>query len=70
MLTAIDTFSRDELRRLIREQPAISQLFVLSPEGELLHPDPDSPLNRKEREFILAAGDLLAVLRRKLYDSI
>ena len=58
-VTAIDEFDRDGLRELIRDDPSILQLFVLSPEGALVHPDPLSPLNRTEREFIVASTDWL-----------
>ena len=51
-LTDLHDFDPDRLREIVRRQPHIGQLFVLNPDGTLLHPDPNEPLNDSEREFL------------------
>jgi signal transduction histidine kinase len=52
-LTAIDDFDVSQLRQLIRTQPRVLQLFVISEKGQLLYPDPTQTLNGTERNFLL-----------------
>ena len=52
-LTAIDEFDVSQLRQLIRIQPRVLQLFVISEKGQLLYPDPTQILNSTERNFLL-----------------
>ena len=53
--TELDSYDPDRLRQIVRSRPGIGQLFVLSPDGTLLHPDPAGTLNASEREFLLQA---------------
>jgi signal transduction histidine kinase len=54
-LTELDSYDPDRLRQIVRSRPGIGQLFVLNPDGTLLHPDPAGTLNDSEREFLLHA---------------
>lgn len=54
-LTELKSYDADRLRQIVRSQPGIGQLFVLNPDGTLLHPDPAGTLNDSEREFLLHA---------------
>ena len=58
-LTSLDSFSPDEMRGLIRDEPRVLQLFVIRPDGTLEHPDPAGSLNRAEREFLLQATQII-----------
>jgi len=51
-ITAIDDFSVAQLRERVRSTPMVTQLFVLSPNGELLYPNPATPLNGTEQSFL------------------
>lgn len=46
------------IRRVVRRDPHVGQLFVLNVNGTLLHPDPTGELNRAERRFLTDFGDL------------
>ena len=52
LITAIDDFSVPELRERVRLTPEVTQLFVLSSSGELLYPNPATPLNGTEQSFL------------------
>jgi len=54
-LTELDSYDPDRLRQIVRSRPGIGQLFVLNPDGALLHPDPAGTLNDSEHEFLLHA---------------
>jgi signal transduction histidine kinase len=54
-LTELNSYDPHHLRQIVRSQPSIGQLFVLNPDGSLLHPDPAGTLNDSEREFLLHA---------------
>jgi hypothetical protein len=43
------------LREAVRDDPAISQIFVLADNGRLIHPDIQENLNRDEQEFLTRA---------------
>ncbi|NQU25383.1 MAG: hypothetical protein HQ567_29205, partial [Candidatus Nealsonbacteria bacterium] len=47
-LTELDSYDPDRLRQIVRSRPGIGQLFVLNPDGALLHPDPAGTLNDSE----------------------
>ncbi|MEJ7593999.1 MAG: hypothetical protein WKF77_20865 [Planctomycetaceae bacterium] len=55
-VTAIDQYSVEELRELIRSTPQVTQVFVLTPNGELLYPNPGSSLNGTEQSFLRQAA--------------
>ena len=55
-VTAIDEFSVEELRERIRSTPQVTQVFVLTPNGELLYPNPGSSLNGTEQSFLQQAA--------------
>ncbi len=57
-LTELDSFDPEHLRQIVRSRPGIAQLFVLNPDGKLLHPDPAGTLNHSEREFLLHARQI------------
>jgi signal transduction histidine kinase len=48
----------ESIRRLVRSDPRIAQMFVLEADGTLVHPDPRGALNDAERRFLADAGDL------------
>jgi signal transduction histidine kinase len=54
-VTDLATLEAASLRATIRSHPHLLQLFVLQPDGELLHPPPAGPLNQAEREFLQRA---------------
>jgi len=51
-ITELPTHEPSRLRDIVRSQPRVSQLFVLEPDGELLHPPLGGPLNQSEQEFL------------------
>jgi signal transduction histidine kinase len=51
-VTDLATWDTGALRTTVRHHPHILQLFVLSPDGDLLHPSLDEPINQSEREFL------------------
>lgn len=57
-LTAIDKFDPEQLRAINRSEPRLLQLFVLNPDGQLLHPDPSTDLNATERLFLIQAAKM------------
>ena len=57
-LTELTGYDPDTLRNVVRTRPGIAQLFVLDPDGTLLHPDPAGTLNGSEREFLLHAKQM------------
>lgn len=59
-LTTIDVYQQDQLREIIRNTPEIEQLFVIDPEGNLVHPDPNLPLNSNETTFLSRAAQIIA----------
>ncbi len=58
-VTAIDEFSVPKLRECVRSTPDVTQIFVLTPTGELLYPEPASPLNSTEQRFLRQASRML-----------
>ena len=59
-LTAIDSFDRDALRQVSREDARVLQIFVIRPDGNLLYPDPLGALNRNEQEFLTRAAQIIS----------
>ncbi len=55
-ITSVSDFDVTELRAVVRREPQVTQLFVLSPEGELLYPNPAEPLNGTEQSFLRQAS--------------
>jgi len=55
-VTAIDEFSVELLRGRIRSTPQVTQVFVLTPNGELLYPNPGDSLNGTEQSFLRQAA--------------
>jgi signal transduction histidine kinase len=51
-VTDLPTFDPAALRDTVRSNPHLLQLFVLKPDGELLHPPLAGPWNQSEREFL------------------
>lgn len=58
-LTSVDRYSPDALRKRTRQDARVLQLFVIQPNGALLYPNPLDPLNRKEREFLTRASQII-----------
>ncbi len=58
-LTEVSGYSRDALRELIRGKSKVSQIFVLSADGRMRHPDVSQPLNGSEKEFLARAQSFL-----------
>jgi len=54
-LTDLDNLDPDHIRRIVRRQPRVNQLFVLDADGSLIHPDPAGTLNDSERRFLQQA---------------
>ena len=50
-VTDLATLETGALRATVRNNPHLLQLFVLKPDGEILHPPPEGPLNQSELEF-------------------
>jgi signal transduction histidine kinase len=57
MLALADSLALDPgaLRAAARNNPAVSQIFVLSEKGRLVHPNIETRLNRDEEEFLTRA---------------
>ena len=51
-VTDLATFETGALRSTVRSDPRLLQLFVLEPDGDILHPPLAEPLNQSEREFL------------------
>jgi signal transduction histidine kinase len=54
-VTDLATFEPGALRATVRNNPHLLQLFVLEPDGDILHPPPAGPWNQSEREFLQRA---------------
>ena len=46
------------LREAVRDNPAVSQIFVLAKDGKLVHPDIQKSLNRGEEEFLTRSSQV------------
>lgn len=57
-LTEIDGLDADQMRQIVRAEPKVLQLFVLSSEGALLYPDPTQPMNSNEQSFLLSTSKM------------
>lgn len=51
-VTDLATLETGALRATVRSHPHLLQLFVLEPNGEILHPPLTGPLNQSEKEFL------------------
>ncbi len=58
-LTDLDNLDPDNIRKIVRRSPGITQLFVLDADGKLIHPDPAGTLNDSERHFLQQAEQVL-----------
>jgi signal transduction histidine kinase len=57
-VVALDDFETESLRRISRNSPQILQLFVVSPQGELIYPNPAGPLNATEQTFLIKGAQM------------
>jgi signal transduction histidine kinase len=57
-VTAIDNLDVQRLRDLVRNEPHVTQLFVLSADGTLLYPNPAEALNGTELSFLQQAAGM------------
>jgi len=57
-LTSLEIFEPEALRQIVRRHASVEQLFVLEPDGSIVHPDPAAELNEAEREFLARAEDV------------
>lgn len=51
-LTRIEVVDSERIRETLRSEPSVTQIFVLDPQGRLLHPPLGQPLNERERAFL------------------
>lgn len=58
-LADLPDYDTANLRRLVRTEPRMRQLFVLLPDGDLLHPPMDAPRNESEEAFLTRAAVFL-----------
>jgi len=60
-VTLLSTLSFDptQIREKLRREPRIRQIFVLNPNGTLLHPRRDSDLSDSERQFLMQASQVI-----------
>ena len=59
-ITTVDDFSLEILRERVRLAPQVTQLFVLTPNGELLYPNLTRSLNGTEQSFLNQTGRMFA----------
>lgn len=59
VVTGIDVYSVPDLRERVRSTPEVTQIFVLTPKGKLLYPNPASALNGTEQSFLKQASTML-----------
>ena len=57
-LTELRAFDAPSMRKIVRENPRVLQVFLLDPRGNRIHPPPDGPLCTSEREFLQRAGQV------------
>lgn len=55
-ITSVDDFELSVLREVVRSEPQVTQLFVLSPDGRLMYPNPAGVLNGSELTFLNQAA--------------
>jgi signal transduction histidine kinase len=55
-ITSLDDFDLPLLREVVRSEPQVTQLFVLSPDGRLMYPNPAGVLNGSELTFLNQAA--------------
>ena len=55
-ITSVDDFDLPLLREVVRSEPQVTQLFVLSPDGRLMYPNPAGVLNGSELTFLNQAA--------------
>lgn len=55
-ITSVDDFDLPVLREIVRSEPQVTQLFVLSPDGRLMYPNPAGVLNGSELTFLNQAA--------------
>ena len=54
-ITSLDNFALDELRAVVRREPQVTQVFVMTPDGDLMYPNPADQLNGTEQSFLRQA---------------
>ncbi len=67
-LNEVDHLDVERMRELVRTQPKIMQLFVVSEKGKLLFPDPTGPLNRDEERFLQSTARMFT--GQELLDAV
>ncbi len=55
-ITTVDDFDLAGLREIVRSEPQVTQMFVLSPDGTLVYPNPAGQLNVTELSFLQRAA--------------
>ena len=58
-ITSVVDTDPNRLRAIIRQEPLVRQLFVLTSEGLIVYPHPDDQLNQREREFLARTEQLI-----------
>ncbi|MBC8291000.1 MAG: HAMP domain-containing histidine kinase [Planctomycetes bacterium] len=58
-LARLESLAPADIRAVLREAPLVRQIFVYSPDGDVLHPNPAARLNAGEQDFLLKAEDLI-----------
>ncbi len=59
-ITSIDDYDIAEIREVVRNEPQVTQIFVLTPEGDLLYPDPGDVLNGTELSFLRQTSRMIS----------
>lgn len=67
-ITSVDDFDLSVLREVVRSEPQVTQLFVLSPDGRLMYPNPAGVLNGSELTFLNQAARMFT--QRDLQNAI
>ena len=58
-LTNVTDIDPQRLRAIVRREPLVRQLFVLTSDGLIIFPHPDDELNESEREFLARTEQLI-----------
>ena len=59
ILTESQSFDPEEIREKIRNEPHVRQIFVLNPNGTVMHPRPGPDLNDYERQFLIQTRQVI-----------
>ncbi len=58
-ITNVEDVAPKTLRAVVRHEPLVRQLFVLTSDGLIIYPHPDDQLNQREREFLARTEQLI-----------